>query len=49
MASHANPVWWLILPLVLLLTAGVLSGRSRLGWPIVFAVIAGTIVRAWVW
>jgi hypothetical protein len=48
MASHANPAWWLILPLFLVLTAGIMSGRSRLGWPIVIVVIAGTIVRAWV-
>lgn len=46
MASQANAAWWLILPMFLMLTAGVISGRARLGWPIVALVVAGTIVRA---
>jgi hypothetical protein len=49
MASNANAAWWLILPLFLVLTAGVISGHRRLGWPIVGIIVVGTVVRAWVW
>ena len=47
MASHENPAWWLILPMFLVLTAGVISGRWRLGWPLIAIAVAGTVARAW--
>ena len=47
MASHSNPAWWLILPASLLLAAAVISGRTRLGWPIVGIVVAASVARAW--
>ena len=49
MASHANAAWWLILPLFLVVTAGVISGRMRLGWRTVILIIAATLIRAIAW
>ncbi|MGZ4778638.1 MAG: DUF2752 domain-containing protein [Thermoanaerobaculia bacterium] len=46
MASQANGGWYVILPLFLVLTASVISGRARLGWPIVGVIVVATIVRA---
>jgi hypothetical protein len=47
LASQSNPAWWLILPSLLILAAGVITGRARIGWPIVALIVATTALRAW--
>jgi hypothetical protein len=49
MAAQAHQAWWLVLPLFLLLTAGIISGRKRLTGPMIVLIVAGSVLRAWAW